>query len=86
MSLGQERAQAPDPSPDYSNLTARSAFSLHSIELYCEHQILNSIEQQVVHSIEHQMLKSIPARIKVKLSQLFHVLPNTRVQLRDPTF
>ena len=60
--------------------------SLHSIELYCEHQILNSIEQQVVHSIEHQMLNSIPARIKVTLSQLFHVLPHTRVQLRDPPF
>ena len=28
MSLGQERAQAPDPSPDYSNLTARSLSTL----------------------------------------------------------
>ena len=33
------------------------------------------------------MLHSIPARIKVTVShQLFHVLPHTRVQLRDPPF
>ena len=57
-----------------------------NIKLYCEHQMLNSIEQQMVHSIQHKMLNSIPARIKVTLSQLFHVLPHTRVQLRDPPF